>query len=40
MGVKGSFAGVVFGGFLALIVRRHGGSDGADEIYRERAKQP
>ncbi len=39
MGVKGSFAGVVFGRFLALIAWRHGGSEGADEIHRERAKQ-
>ncbi len=40
MGVTGAFAGVVLGGFLALIVWRHGGSDGADEVHRERAKQP
>jgi hypothetical protein len=39
MGVKGSLAGAVFGGFLALIDWRHGGYDDADEIFRERAKQ-
>jgi len=38
MGVEGAFAGVVFKGFLALIFWRHGGSGGADEIHRERAK--
>lgn len=38
MGVKGAFAGVVLGGFLALIAWRRGGPDGADEIHRKRAK--
>ena len=38
MGVGGAFAGVVCKGFLALILWRRGGSVGADEVHRERAK--